>query len=89
MAPGRRPGEGQPDAWWRAHREADAQARAREDRRRLIEGLAEDLGRMRSMRRAKRIQGDVQLAVGDADIAGGGEQLMQQGSSLLIGAGVV
>ena len=59
MAPSRRPGEGQPDAWWRAHREADAQARAREDRRRLIEGLAEGLGRMRSMRRAKRIQGDV------------------------------
>jgi hypothetical protein len=31
----------------------------------------------------------MQLAVGDADVACSGEQLMQQGSPLLIGTGIV
>jgi hypothetical protein len=35
------------------------------------------------MRRAERSQGDKQLAITDADVACGVEQLMQQGSPLL------
>ena len=31
----------------------------------------------------------MQLATADADVAGSGQQLMQQGSALLIGTGVV
>src|ERR1017187_6482945 len=88
-AMGRRAGEGEADARWRANREAHAQARAREDRRRLIEELAQCLRGARSMRRAERCQRDVQLAVADADVAGGGEQLMQERASLLFGTGVV
>src|SRR5215471_7665706 len=41
------------------------------------------------MRRAEWGQGDIQLAIGDADVACGGKQLMQQGSPLLIDTGVV
>ena len=41
------------------------------------------------MRRAERSQSDMQLAIADADVASGGEQLMQQSSPFLIGAGVV
>jgi len=55
----------------------------------LFEHLAERLGGPGSMRRAERSQGDMQLAITDADVACGGEQLMQQSSALLIGAGVV
>src|SRR5262249_59739945 len=65
------------------------EARAWEGRRRLVEHLTEGLGGARSMRRAEGSQGDMQLAVADADIACSGEQLMQQGSPLLIGAGIV
>ena len=50
----------------------------------LVEHLTEGLGGVRPMRRAERSQGDMQLAIGDADVACGGEQLMQQGSPLLI-----
>jgi hypothetical protein len=52
-------------------------------------GLTEGLGGARSMRRTERSQGDVQLAIANADIARGGEQLMQQGSSLLIDPSIV
>jgi hypothetical protein len=38
---------------------------------------------------AERSQGDIELAIGDADVAGVGEQLMQQGSPLLIDTRVV
>ena len=55
----------------------------------LVEHLTKGLGGVRSMWRAERSQGDMQLAVGDADIACRGEQLVQQGSPLLIGASVV
>jgi hypothetical protein len=55
----------------------------------LVEHLAEGLGGVRSMRRAERSQGDMQLAIGDADVACSGEQLMQQGPPLLIDTGVV
>src|SRR5260370_39113826 len=41
------------------------------------------------MRRAERSQSDMQLAIADADVACSGEQLMQQGSPLLVGTGVV
>src|SRR5712671_3128995 len=85
----RRTGEGQPDTWWRPHCEPNPQAGAGEDCRRLIEHLAEGLGGVRSMRRAERSQGDLQLAIADADVAGGGEELMQQGSPLMIDTGVV
>jgi len=44
---------------------------------------------MRSMRRAERSQRDLQLAVRNADVTCRGEEFMQQGSSLLIGTGVV
>src|SRR5271170_374383 len=37
----------------------------------------------------RRGQGDMQLAIGDTDIACSGEQLMQQSSPLLIDTGVV
>jgi hypothetical protein len=50
----------------------------------LVEHRAEGLGGARSMRRAERSQGDVQLTIGDADVAGSNEQLMQQGSPFLI-----
>jgi hypothetical protein len=41
------------------------------------------------MWRAERSQGDIELAIGDADVTGGGEQLMQQGSPFLIDTGAV
>ena len=69
--------------------EANPQTRAGEECRRLVEHLAESLGGACAMRRAERSQGDVQLAIADADVAGSGEQLMQQGSPFLIGTGVV
>src|ERR1039458_4264184 len=87
-AMGRRAWEGEADARWRANREAHAQVRAREDRRRVIEELAQCLRGARSMRRAERCQRDVQLAVADADVAGGGEQLLQEGASLCVCMGV-
>jgi hypothetical protein len=88
-AVGRRAGEGEADARRRAHREADAQARAREGRRRLVEEFAQGLRGARSMRRAQGCQRDVQLAVADADVARGGEELMQERAPLMLGAGVV
>ena len=84
-----RAGEGKPDTRWRTHREAHAQVRTGEDCCRLVEHLTESLGGVRSMWRTERSQGDVQLAIADADVAGSGEQLMQQSSALLIGTGVV
>jgi len=89
VAPSWRAWEGKPDTWRRAHGEPHPQARAGEDGGCLVEYLAEGLGGSGSMRRAKRSQGDMQLAIADADVASGGEQLMQQGSPLLIGTGVV
>jgi hypothetical protein len=56
---------------------------------RLIKHLAQGLGSAGSMRRAERSQGDMQLAIGDADVARSGEQLMQQGSPLLVDTVVV
>jgi len=47
------------------------------------------LGDVRAMRRAERSQGDLQLAIGDADVACRAEQLMQKGLSLIIDTGVV
>jgi hypothetical protein len=38
---------------------------------------------------AERGQGDMELAIGDANVAGSGEQFMQQGPSLLIDTRVV
>src|SRR3974377_1371346 len=84
-----RAGEGKPETWWRTHREANPQARAGKDCRCLVERLTEGLGGERSMWGAERTQGDVQLAIGDADVACSGEQLMEQGSPLLIDTGVV
>src|SRR5215831_705002 len=69
--------------------EANAQAGSWEDGRRLVEELTERVGGVRAMGRAERSQGEIELAVGDMDVAHGGEQLMQQGSTLLIHAGVV
>jgi hypothetical protein len=86
---GRRAGEGEADARWRANREADAKARAREGRRRLVEEFAEGLRGARSMRRTEGSQCDVQLGVADAHIARGGEQLMQERAPFLLGTGVV
>ena len=63
--------------------------RAGEDCRCLVEHLTEGLGGVRSMRLAERSQGDMQLAIGDTDVACNGEQLMEQGSPLLIDTGVV
>src|SRR5271165_2817600 len=67
----------------------EKRSRAGEDCRGLVEHLTEGLGGVGSMRRAERSQGDMQLAIGDADVACRGEQLMEQGSPLLIGTGVV
>jgi hypothetical protein len=53
--------------------------RTGEDCCRFVEDLAECLGGLRSMRRAEWSQNDIELAIGDADIACDGEQLMQQG----------
>ena len=85
----RRAREGKPDTRWRTQCEANPQTRSGEECRRLVEHLAESLGGARAMRRAERSQGDVQLAIADADVAGSGKQLMQQGSPFLIGTGVV
>ncbi len=60
------PGKASPITWWRTHRKVHAQARAREDRCRLIKAFTEGLGGARSMRRAEGSQGDMQLAVGEA-----------------------
>jgi hypothetical protein len=47
------------------------------------------LGGERAMRRTERRQRDLQLAIGDADVTCRGEQLVQQGSPLVIDAGIV
>src|SRR5215469_17073950 len=80
----RRAGESKPDTPRRTHCEANAQAGSWEDGRRLVEELTERVGGVRAMGRAERSQGEIELAVGDMDVAHGGEQLMQQGSTLLI-----
>src|SRR5262249_1238110 len=85
----RRARECEPDTWWRTHGEAHAQARAGEDGRRLVEDLTNSLSGERAMRRAERSQGGIELASGDADVSCRGEQLMQQGSPLLIDTRVV
>ena len=36
---------------------------------------------------AERRQDEIELAISDMDVTGGGEQLMQQGSPLVIGTG--
>src|SRR4029077_6217240 len=82
-------GEGKPDTWWRTHRKTNPQERAGEDCRCVVERLTEGLGGERSVWGAERSQGDMQLAIGDADVARSGEQLMEQGSPLLIDTGVV
>lgn len=69
----RRAWEGKTDTRWRTHGEAHPQARAGEDSRGLVEHFAEGLGGAGSMRRAERSQGDMQLAIGDADITCGGK----------------
>ena len=71
------------------HCEADPQARTREECCRLVEDHTERLGSVRAMWGAERSQGDMELSIGDADIARGSEQLMQQGSPLLIDTRVV
>ncbi len=86
---GRRAGEGEPDTGSRTQGEAQARTRAGENRRGLVEPFAECLGGAGSMRRAERGQGEMQVAVADVDIAGNGEQLMQQGSPFLLGTGIV
>jgi hypothetical protein len=75
-------GEGKPDAPRRTHCEAHPQAGAGEDCRRFVEHLTKCLGGLRAMRRAEWTQGDIELAIGEADVASGGGQLMQQGSFL-------
>src|SRR5215471_16958096 len=85
----RRAGEGKADPPRRTHCEADPQARTGEDCCRLVEDHTERLGGVRAMWGAERSQGDIKLAIGHADVAGGGEQLMQQGSPLLIDTRVV
>ena len=55
----------------------------------MVERLTEGLSGERSVWGAERSQGDMQLAIGDADVACSGEQLMEQGSPLLIDTGVV
>jgi hypothetical protein len=74
----RQVGEGKPDAPRRTHCKTHPQARAGEDCRRCVEHLTECLGGLRAMRGAERTQGDTELAIGDADVASGREQLMQQ-----------
>src|SRR5258708_4364326 len=82
------PGEARPirGGGWTAER--NRKRGAGEDCRRLIEHLTEGVGGVRSMRRAERSQRDMQLAIGDADVARTGEQLMQQGSTLWSDTGV-
>src|SRR5437016_5747114 len=75
-AAGRRAWEGEADARWRLSCEADAKARTWEDRRRLVEELAQSLRGARSMRRTEGSQCDVQLRVAEADVAGCAKQLM-------------
>jgi hypothetical protein len=60
-----------------------------EDCRCLVERLTEGLGGERSVWGADRSQGGMQLAIADADVACSGEQLMEQGSPLVIDTGVV
>jgi hypothetical protein len=85
----RRAGEGKPAPSRRMHCEADPQARTQEDCCCLVEDPTERLSSVRAMWGAERSQGDVELAIGDANVAGSGEQLMQQGPSLLIDTRVV
>ena len=55
----------------------------------FVEDRTESLSSERAMRRAERSQGDIELAIGEADVSCGGEQLMQQSSPLLIDTRVV
>ena len=72
-----------------AYGEAHPEAGAWEDGFGLVEDVAQGLGGAGSMRRAERRQCDGQLAIGDGNVAGSGEELMQEGSALLLGAQVV
>lgn len=81
--------ESKADARRRTHSEANAQRRAREHRCGLVEKLAEGLHGARSMRGTERRQGDLQIALGNLDVAGGGEDLVQQRSAFLLGTQVV
>src|ERR1700688_4650466 len=83
------PGKASPIRGGGRTEKAHPQARAGEDCRCLVERLTEGLGGERSMWGAERSQGDMQLVIGDADVACSGEQLMEQGSPLLIDTGVV
>ena len=69
----RRAGEGKPAPPRRMHCEADPQARTWKDCCRLVEDHTERLGSVRAMRGAERSQGNIELAIGDADVASGGE----------------
>ena len=67
----------------------EKRTRRREPGKIVAERLTEGFGGERSVWGAERSQGDMQLAIGDVDVACSGEQLMEQGSPLLIDTGVV
>ena len=60
----RRAGEGQPDTWWRMYCGPESAGESRGRLSLFDRHLAEGLGSVRSMRRAERSQGDMQLARG-------------------------
>ena len=82
----RRSGESQADARRRMYGKANAQARAREHRGSPVEKLAHRMRGACSMRGAERRQGDLQLAIADFDVAGGGKEFVQKRSAFLFGA---
>ena len=85
----RRAWKGKADTARRLDRKSHPQGRAGKDCCCVVEDVAQGLGGERAMRRAERRQRDLQLAIGDANVTCRGEQLMQQGSPLVIDAGIV
>ena len=69
--------------------EAQAEVGAGEDVSVSVSVLAEGRDGVGAVRRAERGEGDAELAVGDVDVGGGAEELVEEGAALVVGAGVV
>ena len=74
---------------WRSDGEAQGETRTREKRCRLVESLTERVHRERAVRGTERTKGYPQLGVGNLEVSGGTEELMQQGASFLLNACIV
>ena len=89
LARGGRSGEGEADAGWWMDSEPQPEFGTRESGGSVVEQLAQGFCGEGAMGGAEWSQGEAQLVVGDLKVGGCAEQLVQQRSALLTGAGVV